>query len=178
MDVPAVWLPTPLYSALIRLQLDNFTPIECVTAAYGSKREPHTHRRRYGFIYNHLIRLVNLGLLKRKSADDSWCSNYVKTPKFYTVAFQEEVIVQEPEKETNAVFLDELEARARDYRLLIQEYYAAFVEYKDLRQDFPDLEMTIENALNRSYEKYREFRGKLSAVEAVMKALGGTSRVR
>lgn len=93
MDVQVVWLPTPLYVALIRLRLDDFTATECVAAGFGDKGNPQIHRRRYGLIYRHLIKLVNLGLLKRmKVGDPRLYPHFVKTAKFNNVAFQEAVI--------------------------------------------------------------------------------------
>jgi len=69
--------------------------------------------------------------------------------------------------------LDDLEAKARAYRFEIQEYQATFAEYSELRADFPALETTIENVLRHSCKEYRVLRGRLAAVEEVMRALGG-----
>ena len=38
MDSQTVWLPTALYTALIRLQLDDFAAIECVNAFLGIRQ--------------------------------------------------------------------------------------------------------------------------------------------
>ncbi len=69
--------------------------------------------------------------------------------------------------------LEELEAKAKSYRFEIQEYQATFAEYNELRADFPELEKTIENVLRHTCQEYRSLRGRLAAVEEVMRALGG-----
>ncbi|WP_434666787.1 hypothetical protein [Aeromonas sp. NJAU223] len=179
MDAQVVWLPIPLYTALIRMQMDDFTTIECVHAAFGDKGHKQTQRKRYGLIYRHLIKLVNMGLLERRNVDDVRLHpSFVKTPMFHGVIFQEEPSgpeaqeIQEPDVEASDALLDELEAKARLYRLKIQECQAAIAEYNKLQADFPALDMTIEHALNRSYGEFHGLRGKLGAVEAVMKELG------
>nr|WP_234932846.1 hypothetical protein [Aeromonas caviae] len=49
--------------------------------------------QRYTFIYRHLIKLVNQGLLKRKNVDDGRrFSHFIRTPKFDEVHFKEEFI--------------------------------------------------------------------------------------
>ncbi len=63
MNAQTVWLPTALYTALIRLQLNNFTAQECVIAVFGDKIERLSQQRRYGLIYRNLKRLVDMGLL-------------------------------------------------------------------------------------------------------------------
>lgn len=178
MDVQVVWLPIPLYTALIRLQMDDFTTTECVYAVFGDKGYHQTHKRRYGLIYRRLIKLVNMGLLERRNVDDVRLHpSFVKTPRFHDVIFQEELSGsegqkgQEPDVASNDALLDELEAKARLYRLEIQECQAAIAEYNKLQEDFPSLDMTIESALHRSYKEFHGLRGKLGAVEAVMKEL-------
>lgn len=66
MSSQTVWLPTALYTALIRWQMDDFTAIGFVNAIFGDKAESQIRQRRYRytFIYRHLIKLVNQGLLK------------------------------------------------------------------------------------------------------------------
>ncbi|MEG0007810.1 MAG: hypothetical protein RR761_07240 [Aeromonas sp.] len=184
MDAQVVWLPIPLYTALIRLQMDDFTTTECVYAVFGDTEYPQTHKRRYGLIYRRLIKLVNMGLLERRNVDDVRLHpSFVKTPMFHDVIFQEELsgsevqkvqMTQEHNEESNDALLDELEAKARFYRMGIQECQAAIAEYNKLQADFPALDMTIENVLHRSYKEFHGLRGKLGAVEAVMKELGRT----
>lgn len=178
MDAQVVWLPIPLYTALIRLQMDDFTTTECVYAVFGDTEYPQTHKRRYGLIYRRLIKLVNMGLLERRNVDDVRLHpSFVKTTRFHDVIFQEELSgsecqkVQVPDVESNDALLDELEAKARFYRIQIQECQAAIAEYNKLQADFPALDMAIENALHRSYEEFHGLRGKLGAVVAVIKGL-------
>lgn len=193
MDAQVVWLPIPLYTALIRLQMDDFTTTECVYAVFGDTEHDQAHKRRYGLIYRRLIKLVNMGLLERRNVDDVRLHpSFVKTPIFHDVIFQEEPsgsevqkaqmvqkvqVAQEHNEESNDALLGELEAKARSYRIEIQECQAAIAEYNKLQADFPALDMTIENALHRSYKDFHGLRGKLGAVEAVMKKLGGSRSV-
>ena len=107
MSSQTVWLPTALYTALIRWQMDDFTAIGFVNAIFGDKAESQIRQRRYRytFIYRHLIKLVNQGLLKRKTVDDGRrFSHFIRTPKFDEVHFKEEFIgpealVSEQDKE-------------------------------------------------------------------------------
>ncbi|MDM5073842.1 MULTISPECIES: hypothetical protein [Aeromonas] len=185
MSSQTVWLPTALYTALIRLQLNDFTAQECVSAVFGDKIEHLSQQRRYGLIYRNLNKLVDMGLLNRRSIGRKWFRpNYVKTPLFDEVTFREYLLDPEvpvTQVEQKAVVevrneglkeLDDLEAKARAYRFEIQEYQATFTEYSELRADFPALQTTIENVLRHSCKEYRVLRGRLAAVEEVMRALG------
>ena len=184
MGSQTVWLPTVLYTALIRLQLNDFTAQECVIAVFGDKFKRPSKHKYYGLIYRHLNKLVGMGLLNRRSVGNKWFRpNYVKTPLFDKVTFQEDLPSSEvpvTPVEQKAVVevrneglkeLDDLEAKARAYRFEIQEYQATFAEYCELRTDFPALEKTIENVLRNTCQEYRGLRGRLAAVEEVMRAL-------
>lgn len=185
MSSQTVWLPTALYTALIRLQLNDFTAQECVSAVFGDKIERLSQQRRYGLIYRNLNKLVDMGLLDRRNVGNKWLHpNYIKTAMFDEVTFREYLLDPEltvTQVEQKAVVevrneglkeLDDLEAKARAYRFEIQEYQATFTEYSELRADFPALQTTIENVLRHSCKEYRVLRGRLAAVEEVMRALG------
>ena len=200
MDSQTVWLPTALYTALIRLQMDDFTTTECLNAVFGDSEYNQAHKRRYGLVYRTLMKLVDVGFLERRNVDDvrSYPS-FVKTPLFHDVNFQEELIgpatqgelevqevqeaqeaqeAQEYKEESNDALLDELNAKASLYRIEIQVCQAAIAEYNMLQTDFPALEITIDNALRNTSQKYRDLRGRLAAVEKVMRALGSTESTR
>ncbi|HHQ4899248.1 TPA: hypothetical protein ACSP3M_000481 [Aeromonas veronii] len=185
MGSQTVWLPTVLYTALIRLQLNDFTAQECVIAVFGDKFKRPSKHKYYGLIYRHLNKLVGMGLLNRRSVGNKWFRpNYVKAQLFDEVAFREDLLgpqVPVTQVEQKAVVevkdevrkgLEELEAKAKSYRFEIQEYQATFAEYNELRTDFPALEKTIENVLRNTCQDYRGLRGRLAAVEEVMRALG------
>ena len=191
MSSQTVWLPTALYTALIRLQMDDFTTTECLNAVFGDSEYNQAHKRRYGLVYRNLMKLVDAGFLERRNVDDvrSYPS-FVKTPLFHDVNFQEELIgpatqgelevqeAQEYKEESNDALLDELNAKASLYRIEIQESQAAIAEYNMLQTNFPALEITIDNALRNTSQKYRDLRGRLAAVEKVMRALGSTESAR
>lgn len=61
MSSQTVWLPTALYTALIRLQMDDFTTTECLNAVFGESEYNQAHKRRYGLVYRNLMRLVDAG---------------------------------------------------------------------------------------------------------------------
>ncbi|MCR3970901.1 hypothetical protein NUK55_07260 [Aeromonas veronii] len=191
MDTQTVWLPTALYTALIRLQMDDFTTTECLNAVFGDSEYNQAHKRRYGLVYRNLMKLVDAGFLERRNVDDirSYPS-FVKTPLFHDVNFQEELSdpevqetpevqeVQEHKGGANDALLDELNEKASLYHIEIQECQAAIAEYNMLQKNFPALETTIDNALRNTSQKYRDLRGRLAAVEKVMRALGSTESAR
>ena len=43
MSSQTVWLPTALYTALIRLQMDDFTTTECLNAVFGESEYNQVH---------------------------------------------------------------------------------------------------------------------------------------
>ncbi|WP_270829209.1 MULTISPECIES: hypothetical protein [Aeromonas] len=182
MDSQAVWLPTALYTALIRLQLNDFTATGCVTAVFGAKAESKVHRKRYDIIYWNLIKLVRLGLLKRKHVDDGRrFSHFIKTPKFDEVHFKEEFIgpealvtelKQEKDMKLNSAVLDELDARAQNYRLQLEKQDAMRDELGVLLIDFPFLEPAIGKAISDVVEESWELQGRLAAVERILKVFG------
>lgn len=191
MGSQTVWLPTALYTALIRLQLNDFTAQECVIAVFGDKLKRPSQQKRYGLIYRHLSKLVGMGLLNRRSVGNKWFRpNYVKAQLFDEVTFREDLlgpqvpvtqVEQMPVVEVKDEVqkgLEELEAKAKSYRFEIQEYQATFAEYNELRADFPELETTIDNVLRHTSQEFRCLRGRLAAVEEVMRALGSSASVR
>ncbi|MEM0554385.1 MULTISPECIES: hypothetical protein [Aeromonas] len=181
MGSQTVWLPTALYTALIRLQLDDFTATGCVSAVFGAKAEPKVHRKRYSIIYLNLIKLVRLGLLKRKHVDDGKrFSHFIKTPKFDEVHFKEEFIGpsahvtesgKEREQETYESVLEGLIARAQHYRKGLQECDSMLAEYQELKADFSILDPAIERAINNTVAESRDLRGRLEAVERLLRGL-------
>ncbi|WP_324038830.1 hypothetical protein [Aeromonas dhakensis] len=181
MSSQTVWLPTALYTALIRLQLDDFTATGCVSAVFGAKAEPKVHRKRYSTIYLNLIKLVRLGLLKRKHVDDGKrFSHFIKTPKFDEVHFKEEFIGpsahvtesgKEREPETYESVLEGLIARAQHYRKGLQECDSMLAEYQELKADFSILDPAIERAINNTVAESRDLRGRLEAVERLLRGL-------
>lgn len=181
MDSQTVWLPTALYTALIRLQLDDFTATGCVSAVFGAKAEPKVHRKRYSIIYLNLIKLVRLGLLKRKHVDDGKrFSHFIKTPKFDEVHFKEEFIGpsahvtesgKEREPETYESVLEGLNARAEHYRQALQECDSMLAEYQELRSNFSVLDPAIERAISKAVAESRDLRGRLEAVERLLRGL-------
>lgn len=196
MSSQTVWLPTALYTALMRLQMDDFTTTECLNAVFGESEYNQAHKRRYGLVYRNLMKLVDAGFLERRNVDDvrSYPS-FVKTPLFHGVNFQEElsdpetqgeqevqkvqkVQKQEYKEESNNALLDELNEKASLYRIEIQECQAAIAEYNKLQADYPALDMAIENALSDRCKEYSDLRGRLAAVEGVMRALGSTELAR
>ncbi|QWL62066.1 hypothetical protein HQ399_07300 [Aeromonas jandaei] len=200
MSSQTVWLPTALYTALIRLQMDDFTTTECLNAVFGDSEYNQAHKRRYGLVYRNLMKLVNAGFLERRNVDDvRLYPSYVKTPQFHDVNFQEELSdpevqetqevqevqevqeaqkIQEHKGEANDALLDELKTKANIYRIEIQECQAAIAEYNKLQADYPALDMAIEYALRDRYKEYSDLRGRLAAVEEVMRAFGSTESAR
>jgi len=191
MSSQTVWLPTALYTALIRLQMDDFTTTECLNAVFGDSEYNQAHKRRYGLVYRNLMKLVNAGFLERRNVDDvRLYPSYVKTPLFDEVNFQEEPSdlevkkvkkvkkVREHKGGANDALLDELKTKANIYRIEIQECQAAIAEYNKLQADYPALDMAIEHALRDRYQEYSDLRGRLAAVEEVMRALGSTELAR
>ncbi|MNZ08050.1 hypothetical protein D3C78_248430 [compost metagenome] len=191
MSSQTVWLPTALYTALIRLQMDDFTTTECLNAVFGDSEYNQAHKRRYGLVYRNLMKLVNAGFLERRNVDDvrSYPS-FVKTPLFHDVNFQEELSdpatqgelevqkVQQYTEVSNDTLLDELKTKANIYRIEIQECQAAIAEYNKLQADYPALDMAIEHALSDRCDEYSDLRGRLAAVEEVMRALESTESAR
>lgn len=184
MDSQTVWLPTALYTALIRLQLDDFTATGCVSAVFGAKAEPKVHRRRYSIIYLNLIKLVRLGLLKRKHVDDGKrFSHFIRTPQFDDVHFKEEFIGpealmseqdKEKDKEIERVknefesIKSKLGTRAQHYRQTLQMNDLKLAEYNELRSDFPLLAPIIDKAVSDAVEESRKIKGKIAAVERIL----------
>ncbi|MDM5151342.1 hypothetical protein [Aeromonas salmonicida] len=181
MSSQTVWIPTALYTALIRLQMDDFTATGCVSAVFGAKAEPKVHRKRYSIIYLNLIKLVRLGLLKRKHVDDGKrFSHFIRTPQFDEVHFKEEFIGpsahvtesgKEREPETYESVLEGLIARAQHYRKGLQECDSMLAEYQELRADFSILDPAIERAINNTVAESRDLRGRLEAVERLLRGL-------
>jgi hypothetical protein len=181
MSSQTVWLPTALYTALIRLHMDDFTAIGFVNAIFGDEAESQIRKRRYTFIYRHLIKLVNQGLLKRKKVDDGMrFSHFIRTPKFDEVHFKEEFIGPDAlvtesgkgrEPETYESVLEGLSARAQHYRQGLQECDSMLAEYQELRSNFSVLDPAIERAISKVVAESRDLRGRLEAVERLLRGL-------
>ena len=74
-------LPTPIYNALENKGLNEFTVVECLKAGYGEENTSYSNAAGYGFVYLQLMKLVNKGLLSRKS--DGRNLVFAKTSKYF-----------------------------------------------------------------------------------------------
>jgi hypothetical protein len=163
------------------MHMDDFTAIGFVNAIFGDEAESQIRKRRYTFIYRHLIKLVNQGLLKRKKVDDGMrFSHFIRTPKFDEVHFKEEFIGPDAlvtesgkgrEPETYESVLEGLSARAQHYRQGLQECDSMLAEYQELRSNFSVLDPAIERAISKAVAESRDLRGRLEAVERLLRGL-------
>lgn len=184
MNSQTVWLPTALYTALIRLKLNDFTATGCVSAVFGAKAEPKVYKKRYNIIYWNLTKLVRLGLLKRKHVDDGKrFSHFIRTPQFDEVHFKEEFIgpealMSERDKEKDREIervknefesiKSKLGTRAQHYHQTLQMNDLKLAEYNELRSDFPLLAPIIDKAVSDAVEESRKIKGKIAAVERIL----------
>ena len=61
MGSQTVWLPTVLYTALMRLQLNDFTAQECVIAVFGDKLKRPSKHKYYGPVRTNFSKIIILG---------------------------------------------------------------------------------------------------------------------
>ncbi|MNC22741.1 hypothetical protein D3C75_707480 [compost metagenome] len=79
---------------------------------------------------------------------------------------------QEKDMKLNSAVLDELDARAQNYRLQLEKQDAMRDELGVLRIDFPFLEPALDRAISDAVEESWELQGRLAAVERILKVFG------
>ena len=79
---------------------------------------------------------------------------------------------QEKDLKSNGSLLDELDERARNYRLQLEKQDAMRDELGVLLIDFPFLEPAIDKAISDAVEESWELQGRLAAVERILKVFG------
>ena len=79
---------------------------------------------------------------------------------------------QEKDLKSNGSLLDELDERARNYRLQLEKQDAMRDELGVLLIDFPFLEPAIGKAISDVVEESWELQGRLAAVERILKVFG------
>ena len=78
---------------------------------------------------------------------------------------------KERKSETYESVLEGLIARAQHYRKGLQECDSMLIEFQELRSDFSILDLAIERAINHTVAESRDLRGRLEAVERLLRGL-------
>ncbi len=156
--------------------MDHFSAVEIRTAYLVLKNDEDTDKsdaRR--FVYSELLKLVNLGWLKKLVSTKKGITSYVKTDLFDVELLNIQtkyVAVDKAEsvntKNANTVS-DDLSNRLNGYKSDLLEGLGEAEEYKNLRNEFPKMHDSLLEKYNVVRERNARLLGKIKAIEILIK---------
>ncbi|MNJ11773.1 hypothetical protein D3C77_59540 [compost metagenome] len=164
-----IQLPTPIYVALEVDKLNNFTISECLKSGYGTERNSYSNANGYNYIYIQVMKLVEQGLLTKKSRGRY--ISFIKTAEYENSTI-EVCAIEKGEKMTwQTDVLLQLKKRYRDYESQIQSLWGERREYDDLVIIYPQLSDTVNTVSGQIYEEINLMSGRINAIMGVIKAV-------
>jgi len=157
--------------------IDHFSVVEIRTAYIAlnddEKIDKSDARR---FVYSELLKLVNMGWLKKLISNKKGITRYAKTNLFDVCLLKSQASVSLVIQESSTASIstthipETLVSRLNSYKSDLLEGLGEIEEYKDLRNQFPNLhELLLENH-NEVREKNTRLLGKIKAIEKMIKS--------
>ncbi|WP_429235964.1 hypothetical protein [Aeromonas salmonicida] len=159
-------LPTPIYNALENKRLNEFTVVECLKAGYGEENTSYSNAAGYGFVYLQLMKLVNKGLLSRKS--DGRNLIFAKTGKYYNESINNCILRADEMSPSVNNPLHYLNERYSFYENQIKILSGEKDECDELANMYPQFEYVINNISSQADEKINIILGRIKSVKAVI----------
>lgn len=159
-------LPTPIYNALENKRLNEFTVVECLKAGYGEENTSYSNAAGYGFVYLQLMKLVNKGLLSRKS--DGRNLIFAKTGKYYDESVNNCILREDEISPSVNNPLRHLNERYNYYENQIKILSGEKEECDELVNMYPQFEYVINNISSQANEKINIILGRIKSVKAVI----------
>ena len=155
--------------------IDYFSVVEIRTAYMAQKNDADLDKsdaRR--FVYAELIKLVKLGWLKKTVSIKKGITSYAKTKLFDTSKLIKQVDPTTQNATSANTFNkinvpEHLLARLHDYKSALLEGLGEADEYKNLRNEFPDMHESLLKKYNQVREKNTRLLGQIKAVENLIK---------
>lgn len=149
--------------------IDYFSAVEIRTAylvLMNDERMDKSDARR--FVYSELLKLVNLGWLNKLVSTKKGITSYVKTESFNAELLNQQAkqVVDrvDPVNVVSAVPANLLN-RLNAYKSALLEGLGEAEEYKNLRDEFPDMHQSLFEKYNAVREKNTRLLGKIKAIE-------------
>ena len=152
--------------------IDYFSAVEIRTAylvLINDEGMDKSDARR--FVYSELLKLVNIGWLKKLVSTKKGITSYVKTESFNAelLNLQVKQVVTDKVDPVNTVgaitVSDNLLNRLNGYKSALLEGLGEAEEYKNLRNEFPDMHKSLFEKYNAVREKNTRLLGKIKAIE-------------
>lgn len=159
-------LPTPIYNALENKRLNEFTVVECLKAVYGEENTSYSNAAGYSFVYLQLMKLVNKGLLSRKS--DGRNLIFSKTSKYFDETIDSCNLQEGEMLPSMSNPLHYLNERYSYYENQIKILSGEKEECDELAHMYPQLQHVIKNISNQTDEKINIILGRIKSVKAVI----------
>ena len=159
-------LPTPIYNALENKRLNEFTVVECLKAGYGEENTSYSNAAGYGFVYLQLMKLVNKGLLSRKS--DGRNLIFAKTSKYFDERIESCNLREGEMLPSMNNPLHNLNERYNHYENQIKILSGEKEECDELANIYPQLKYVINNISSQADEKIKIILGRIKSVKAVI----------
>lgn len=174
MNQPKINLDSELITIMSSANFDKFTVLELRSAylALSQKKDlDKTDARR--FVYRHILRLENIGLLKRTHSKKTDKTTYTKTKIFdinkfnavnLPVSGELDINPNEPaplSKDLLQSLIDKLQGYKAELLISIGETD----EYKSLCREYPQLKEQLQGSYNFARENSRKIIGNVKALE-------------
>ncbi len=157
--------------------IDYFSAVEIRTAYLvlinNEEMDKSVARR---FVYSELLKLVNLGWLKKLVSTKKSITSYVKTELFNAdlLNLQAKEIVADSVQSVNTVTPittpENLSNRLHSYKSELFEGLGEAEEYKNLRNEFPNMHKSLFEKYNAVREKNTRLLGKIKAIENLIES--------
>jgi len=167
-------LDSDLLSILLTENFNNFTVLELRSAYLAIVSNPQLGKveaRKY--VYRHILRLENKGLLERKYSEKRDRTFYSKTKKFSPDCFQASEETQEIskpsfKKEENLGVKKDLISKINKYRLELLTSIGETEEYKALCSEFPQMADNLQERYNNARDNGSKVLGRIKALESLI----------
>tara|TARA_R110001592_G_scaffold7032_3_gene39515 strand:+ start:54731 stop:55276 length:546 start_codon:yes stop_codon:yes gene_type:complete len=167
-------LDSDLLSILLTENFNNFTVLELRSAYLAIVSNPKLGKveaRKY--VYRHILRLENKGLLERKYSEKRDRTFYSKTKQFSPDCFQvseEHLETSKPplKKEESLGVKKDLISKINKYRLELLTSIGETEEYKALCSEFPQMADNLQERYNNARDNGSKVLGRIKALESLI----------
>jgi hypothetical protein len=167
-------LDSDLLSILLTENFNNFSVLELRSAYLAIVNNPTLGKvDARKFVYRHILRLENKGLLDRKYSDKKDRTFYSKSKHFSPDKFHISKNIQKSstpkvKEDENEGIKKDLVSKLNQYRLELLTSIGETDEYKSLSNQFPQLTKILQERYNQARDNGSKILGRIKALESLI----------
>ncbi|MFT4927554.1 MAG: hypothetical protein ACI8WB_003665 [Phenylobacterium sp.] len=178
MTNQAIKLNSTIRDILVDETFDHFTVLQLRDSYVLKIDQPIELSAARSIVYQQILRLSDLGLLKKKVADNPRKSTYSKTEKFHQAQFitdTDNALPTSPQKNIDAAKVGKpqdaikaLKGKLNQYQVDLLSSIGESEEYMQLYKTLPDMKSHLEQKYHHARENSSKLLGQIKAVESVL----------